>query len=166
MKACVRRPFVAALPVMFALCLLFANGGEAQTTSAASNGLAPEVRVDAIVARETAVHAGVGFASRLSTYVRAGIVGAAGLSGGSPSGRVDAVARFLLDPFRESRWGPYGGGGLSVRFDDGRGTRGYMLIFFGAEGPLDRGFSPAIEVGLGGGARLAVVLRRGVAERR
>ncbi|MBA3341350.1 MAG: hypothetical protein H0T48_05895 [Gemmatimonadaceae bacterium] len=162
----VLRPFVAVIPVMLALCLIFAKEVGAQTTSVANQGLSPEVRVDAIFARETALHAGIGLATPLGTYVRAGVVGAAGVSNGSPSGRVDAVVRFLLDPFRETKWGPYGGGGLSTRFGDGRAARALMLIFFGAEGPLNRGFSPAIEVGLGGGARLAIVLRRGVAERR
>jgi hypothetical protein len=44
------------------------------------------------------------------------------------------------------------------------------MIFLGVEGPLARGamsgIVPAFELGLGGGARFAVILRRGINARR
>jgi hypothetical protein len=79
---------------------------------------------------------------------------------------VDLFARFHLDPFRESRWGPYGGGGLTTRMDRGERTRSYLLVFAGVDGPLRGVFTSSFEAGLGGGARAGVILRRGVAERR
>ena len=86
--------------------------------------------------------------------------------------RADFVSRFSLDSFRQSRWVPYAGGGLSGRFRslaDG-GAKGYLLVFLGIEGPLPdgkmSGWAPAVEVGLGGGARVGLILRRGINGRR
>lgn len=86
--------------------------------------------------------------------------------------RTDLISRFSLDPFRQSRWAPYGAAGLSGRFRPAKagGSRGYLLLVLGVEGPLAAGkrtgWVPAIEAGLGGGARIAFVLRRGIADRR
>ena len=87
-------------------------------------------------------------------------------------GRTDFVSRFSLDPFRQSRWAPYAGGGISGRYRselDG-GSRAYLLIFLGVEGPLPlgemAGWVPAFELGLGGGARVGIVLRQGINARR
>jgi len=150
----------------FLIFTLFARAAEAQARTPEPSRFSHDARLDVIVAAKTAVHFGLGVAVPLGTYVRAGVTVAAGVMEGSPSGRVDLSARFLLDPFRESRWGPYGGGGVSTRFDDNRGAKAYLLLFLGVEGPVNRGFSPAFELGLGGGGRLAVLLRRGAAERR
>lgn len=100
------------------------------------------------------------------TYVRTGIVAAAGASRNGASSRVDGFARFHLDPFRESRWAPYGGAGLSTRFDEGSRPRAYVLAFAGIDGPVQHGLTTSFEAGLGGGARLGVILRQAVAERR
>jgi len=87
-------------------------------------------------------------------------------------GRTDFVSRFSLDPFRQSRWAPYAGVGISGRYRselDG-GSRAYLLIFLGVEGPLPlgemSGWVPAFELGLGGGARVGIVLRQGINARR
>ena len=131
-----------------------------------------EYRLDALVARTTGVEAGVGVTVPAGVYMRTGLV--AGLGGGEHGveGRTDLVARFSLDPFRQSRWAPYAGGGISGRYRskaDG-GSRAYLMIYLGLEGalPVGRtsGIVPAFEVGLGGGARVAVVLRRGINARR
>jgi hypothetical protein len=74
--------------------------------------------------------------------------------------RGDIIARFLLDPFRQQRWALSIGGGLSFR----RHT--YLAAVLDLEGPERGGFVPAIQVGLSGGARGAVVLRRAVPQRR
>jgi hypothetical protein len=81
------------------------------------------------------------------------------------SGRIDLLNRFHLDPFRESRWAPYAGGGLSGRFDNGR-ERVYLLLIVGVDGPVSRGLTTSFEGGLGGGGRLGVTIRRAAAERR
>ena len=123
-----------------------------------------EARVAGILATTDALHAGLGANVRMGTYLRAGALGAFGTSfdpdGSHASARVDAAARFLLDPLRQVRWGPYGGGGLSLRHESASGWRGYLLIFLGVDGPTIGGrVDPALEVGLGGGTRVGVVLR-------
>lgn len=126
----------------------------------------PEARLDAILSSRSALQAGIGVSMFSGTYVRTGIIAAAGASRDGPSGRVDLFARFHLDPLRESRWGPYGGGGITTRMDRGETTRSYLLVFVGIDGPINNGLTTSVEAGLGGGARLGVILRRAVAERR
>jgi hypothetical protein len=50
------------------------------------------------------------------------------------------------------------------------GAKGYLLVFLGLEGPLpngpEPGWVPAVELGLGGGARIGLILRRGINGRR
>lgn len=127
-------------------------------------------RVDAFIARADALHAGAGLTRDVGSYVRLDyvIAGGAAWSGSQavPSGRAEVVGRFLLDPFRQSRWGFYAGGGLIGRLDDGDEARGYITLLFGAELPGERPMSPAIELGIGAGTRIALVVRRGRADRR
>lgn len=126
----------------------------------------PEFRLDAIVARVSALQAGVGVTMVTGTYVRSGIVGALGFSRDGLSGRIDGLARFHFDPFRQSRWAPYGGGGISGRFDRVAGARAYLLLLAGLDGPVKDGVTPSFELGLGGGARIGVMFRRATGERR
>ncbi|MBA3656509.1 MAG: hypothetical protein H0W69_04065 [Gemmatimonadaceae bacterium] len=121
----------------------------------------PEFRIDGIVSKSTAVQAGGGVLFPLGTYVRSGLVVGAGITGGKPGFRADFVNAFHVDPFRESRWGPYGAGGFSFRHDEaGKGSNTFLLVLIGVEGPPRNGFSPAFELGLGGGVRAGVILRR------
>src|SRR5258705_3270576 len=127
-----------------------------------------EGRIDAIVARTTGVEAALGLSVPAGIYVRSGLVTGIGAGRHGVEGRTDLIARFSLDPFRQSRWAPYGGGGLSGRYRSGLdgGSRAYVLVFLGVEGPVALGqtfgWVPAFELGLGGGARLAVIMRRGI----
>jgi hypothetical protein len=131
-----------------------------------------EARADVIVARAASVQAGYGVSIPAGIYVRMGVVAALGAGARGLEGRADLVSRFSLDPFRQSRWAPYGGAGISGRFrpDQAGGSRGYLLVLLGVEGPLAAGkrtgWVPAVELGLGGGARVGFVLRRAVADRR
>jgi hypothetical protein len=131
-----------------------------------------EGRVDAIFARSGAVEAAYGFTVPAGIYVRTGLVAGIGAGRHGVEGRTDAIARFSMDPFRQSRWAPYAGAGLSGRYRSERdgGARAYLLVFLGVEGPLAlgalEGWVPAFEVGLGGGARIGVILRRGINARR
>ena len=123
-----------------------------------------EFRLDAIVARETSAHAGVGVVIPLGTYVRFGIDAAGGATfhdGSSrASGRVDAIGRFLLDPFREAPFGLSLGGGLSLPYVDGdKRVRPYLTAVVDIEGRRRGSITPALQFGLGGGARVGVVLR-------
>jgi hypothetical protein len=131
-----------------------------------------EARVDAIFARSGAVQAAYGFTVPAGIYVRSGLVAGIGAGRHGVEGRTDAIARFSMDPFRQSRWAPYAGAGLSSRYRSERdgGGRAYILVFLGVEGPLalgvGEGWVPAFEVGLGGGARVGVILRKGINARR
>lgn len=131
-----------------------------------------EGRLDAIIARSTGFEAGLGLSVPSGIYMRLGVVAGLGAGRHGVEGRTDLIARFSLDPFRQSRWAPYGGAGISGRYRaklDG-GSRAYLLVFLGLEGPLAlgarSGIVPAVEVGLGGGARVGVILRRGITSRR
>jgi hypothetical protein len=131
-----------------------------------------EGRIDAIVARTTGVEAGLGLSVPSGIYMRTGLVAGVGAGRHGVEGRTDLISRFSLDPFRQSRWAPYAGAGVSGRYRaklDG-GSHAYLMIFLGAEGPLalgaTSGIVPAFEVGLGGGARFAVIVRRGINARR
>jgi hypothetical protein len=126
----------------------------------------PELRLDAIAANPAAVHVGAGFTIAMGTYVRSGFDAAIGQSEDGISGRIDLVNRFHLDPFRQHRWAPYAGGGMTARFDDNRTNRYYLLVFLGIDSPAKKGIATSIEAGLGGGARLGIVLRKARAERR
>jgi hypothetical protein len=145
--------------------------GSAQTQNR-PQAIQSELRLDGLFARSSAVEAGFGLSIPAGIYVRNGLIGGLGAGRHGMEGRTDFVTRFSFDPFRESRWAPYGGGGVSGRYRpaaDG-GSRGYLLIFLGIEGPLPKGgaagWVPAFEVGLGGGARVGFILRRGIAGRR
>jgi hypothetical protein len=98
---------------------------------------------------------------RAGTYARIALVAAAGRTLGSPTraiGRLDATARFVLDPFAESRFGLYGLGGVSIPFEhEPRDPR--LLIGAGVEGPTTRRTKIAAELGLGGGLRFGLVVR-------
>jgi len=131
-----------------------------------------EVRVDGIFARSSGVEAGYGVSIPAGIYVRTGLVGGVGAGRHGVESRADFISRFSLDPFRQSRWAPYAGAGLSGRFRptaDG-GAKAFLLVFLGIEGSLPAGqpsgWVPAVELGLGGGARVGLILRRGIAGRR
>ena len=124
----------------------------------------PEYRADAIVGSRTAAQAGVGLVVPMGIYVRLGVDAAAGATWGhetvNPSGRVDAIGRFLFDPFREVPVGVSVGGGLSLPYaaHDPR-VRPYLTAVLDVEGRLHGRVTPSLELGVGGGARIGVVLR-------
>lgn len=130
----------------------------------------PEVRADFIDARVPAAHVGVGVSVPASTYVRLGIVAAAGQAWPdgrrTVAGRVDALARFVVDPLREFRWAPYASGGVGALYDGDERWRGVLIGALGIEGPASGRLVPAFEVGFGGGARVGVGVRRAMAGRR
>jgi hypothetical protein len=123
-----------------------------------------EFRLDAIVARATSVEGGVGAVIPLGTYVRFGINAAGGATfrdGSSrASGRIDAIGRFLLDPFREAPIGVSVGGGLSLPYVDGdKRVQPYLTAVVDIEGRRRGAITPAFQLGLGGGTRVGVVVR-------
>ena len=131
--------------------------------------VAPELRADAIVARAPSFQGGAGLEIPAGIYVRIALDGAVGATwrdgAATTAGRVDAIARFLLDPFREVPVGLSFGGGVSVPVGAPEGARSpYLTLVVDVEGRLHHGIAPALQLGLGGGARIGVVLRRSAAQ--
>ena len=123
-----------------------------------------EYRIDAIVDGGMAAEVGMGRQLALDYYVRLGLTGAVGASRRAgvtkTSGRVDVVARYLLDPFRELGWGFSLGGGVSAAYTDGDAhVHPYLTVVADLEGRRRRGISPAVQLGLGGGARIGLAFR-------
>jgi hypothetical protein len=160
------RVFRYALPAAVACVCCVAAPAAAQR--APSRALPQwEGRIEATAARFPAAHAGIGINRMAGTYARIGVAVSAGttmLKGDNDwhaSQRVDLTARFLLDPLAERRFGLYGGAGIGVQHRRPADQRvvGSLLLLVGLEGSVGRGPRTALEITLGGGARLAVVLR-------
>lgn len=125
-----------------------------------------EFRVDAIDVRSIqngTLQAGAGANLPLGYYVRFEIDGAGGVTRvkdvNANSGRVEALARFLLDPFAESTWGLSIGGGMSANFGERLRPQQYLVVVTDLEMPRIGGVVPALQVGLGGGVRVGLVAR-------
>lgn len=133
-------------------------------------GVQPELRVDLLTPHPTVGQVGAGLEIPFGWYTRLGLIVAGGAARDSGivvgSGRGDVIVRFLLDPFRESTWGLSLGGGVSVRYEPLRGWREYLAVVADVEGPSRGPVIPALQVGLGGGARVGLVLRRAMPLRR
>lgn len=123
-----------------------------------------EARSDAFFARTTTVHVGAAFSIPASRSIRLGLgggIGAVTSDGWShTSGHMEALVRFVIDPYYQQRWAPYSAAGLSARYDRQKDWRGVVFILAGIEGPRRAGFMPFVEAGLGGGTRVAAGLRR------
>ncbi len=123
-----------------------------------------EYRADAIVGSGTAAQGGGGVSVPLGVYVRLAIDASGGATrrDGSTrgSGRVDAIGRFLLDPFREVPVALSLGGGVSVPYVSGQAQlRPYLVLVVDLEGRARGPITPAVQLGLGGGTRVGLVLR-------
>jgi len=141
-----------------ALGALGALGAQRRPTSYA------EYRADVIAGSATAAQAGGGLVLPFGVYVRTSLDGAIGATwrGGvaRTSGRADVISRFLLDPFRETPVVLSMGGGVSVPYADGdTRVRPYLTVVVDVEGRQHGAITPALQVGLGGGLRVGVVLR-------
>ena len=127
--------------------------------------IVPEVRLDVLEGRPSSVQAAAGVEIPAGYYVRVGVLGGVGatVESGATSraaGRLDVLARFLIDPFRQSRWGFSAGAGVSLRADPGDRVRPRLLAALDLEGRRGRnGISPSFQIGLGGGVRAGVGLR-------
>lgn len=129
--------------------------------------IVPELRADLISGRQTLLQVGGGAQVAAGTYARVSLDAGIGPrisphdSAGALSGRVDVVARFLLDPAAASRYGLSVGGGLGVLFRPAERGTPVVIVVAELEGPRthDGGWVPALQVGLGGGARVGVVFR-------
>lgn len=124
----------------------------------------PELRTEAVLSPRFAALVMGGANAPLGMYVRAGAAVGAGVANAEDGTvvalRTDVALRFLLDPFAEHAWGPYAGGGLTVRRDGSDRARAGVLLVLGVEGRRARRWTPAVEAALGEGVRIAVVLRK------
>lgn len=133
------------------------------------SALRPSAAATAVIATHPIGLASVGLERDLGLYARFGIVGSAGASaadGGRAVGEVAAIGRFLLDPLRQSSRGVYATGGLALRVERTTRPRPFVLAGLGVEGRPRGRVIPALEAGLGGGARVSLVLRPTRANRR
>ncbi len=165
LPSAIRRSSVVLFTITIALAM-HARPARSQEPTAPQ----PELRVDAFTPRPTDVQLGAGLEIPFGWYTRLGAIVGGGVANENAitvgSGRADAIVRFLLDPFRETRWGLSVGGGVSVRYDPVRHWREYLAVVADFEGPQKGPVMPSFQVGLGGGVRVGVGLRRAVSGRR
>jgi hypothetical protein len=126
---------------------------------------APEVRADLIAGRSVAEELAGGASVTSGDYLAlVGDIGMGAITGarrGARLGaRVDVLARLHLDASTERQWAPYLIGGASYLIDARDRGRPVLVAGLGIHAPSGGRFVPALEVGLGGGLRLGVVLRR------
>ena len=162
------------LPVLAAAAVVFAKPVAARAQDAGFV-IRPELRADIITGRFSAVQVGGGVQVPAGPYARFGIVGAVGLrltedfgAGAdvrgtrNPDARLDLLGRFLLDPYRQSPYGLSVGAGLSLRAEPDDRVRPLLLVAADLEGrEIGGGWTPAVQVGLGGGARIGLLIRHG-----
>ena len=129
-----------------------------------NTGPQPEIRVEAITGDPWSLLAGAGVNMAAGVYTRLGVNAAAGIARADArsqlAARVDGIGRFLLDPFRQSRTGLYGLAGVSAMYLEDDGWTPRVVLGLGLEGRARGRRITSIEVALGGGVRVAIVMRR------
>jgi hypothetical protein len=150
-----------------ALAAIALLAGRPATMSAQTRRIpvAPEVRLDVLEGRPSSIQGAVGLEIPAGYYVRVGVLAGAGTTmepdaSSRAAGRFDVLARFLIDPFRQSRWGFSAGAGVSLRADPGDRVRPRLLAALDLESrPWRNGVSPSVQIALGGGVRGGIGLR-------
>lgn len=136
-----------------------------------------EGRIDGRISSHSAAEIGVSVIVPAGIYMRTAFTAAIGLSDADSAagsvGRLEIIPRFLLDPFRESRYGLSIGGGIGITNSEGLLTvprnpsieepkvrwRPYLAVVLDLETKKTAGWTPAVQIGLGGGIRLGVAIR-------
>lgn len=122
-----------------------------------------EARIDGVLSPVGGAMGGVGVNIRAGWYARVGLAlsaGAVGTSGATGvTQRLDGTARFLFDPFAEAKTAFYAGAGLGAVRSESGAVQGVLLGVIGVEGASAGRVVPSLELAIGGGARLGVVLR-------
>lgn len=147
----------AASVVALLLCARVASAQEHPVTR-------PELRLDATSARVSRLEGSLGVVVPAGIYARILLDvggGVARVSGATRNAaRADAIARFELDPLLQRQHSVYVGGGVSYLATAGERGRGYLAVVAGWELKTRHGWVPNIEIGMGGGARVALAFRR------
>ena len=157
-----------ALLALLALDTPTALAAQRAPLSSSPSQIMAEFRLDAIAARSTTVQLGGALLHGIGPSLRLGGVVGVGRTHGSlddhgenhgteNSVRVEALARFVIDAPTESRWRPYGQAGLGVLWVRGATGRPLVSAVVGARHDAIGPIRPAVELGLGGGLRVAVV---------
>jgi hypothetical protein len=103
--------------------------------------------------------AGLGGSIRDERRNRLLVAAAAGANdGGDMTGRGELAYHFLLDPASRGSSKVYAGGGLAVSLSGGE-IRPFALLVVGAEHAPGGSRGAFIELGVGGGVRLAIGMR-------
>lgn len=176
--AAARRAAVTIATTVASLVALAARPTAAVAQPAGTAGaVRGETRLDVAAAADPLVLAGGGLVADAGTYTRVAVLAGAGAAfagdraggragGARAAGEGAVVLRFLVDPFRQASRGLYVGGGVAGRVQEGERPRWHLVGAVGLEGRRRGGLAPAVELGVGGGARLAVVLRQAPRDRR
>jgi len=166
----VKRPFLTA-GAMFLMLTSVARSQSGPPLPRLMN----EGGVNARWSRSNAAEAGFGLIIPASPYVRATVTAAAGYiwrdQTWARESRYEGTARFLLDPFRQSRYGLSFGAGVGTTNSDGlygrpdpfgnrpQRWRPYLVLISDLELRQTAGLTPAVQVGIGSGIRAGLVLR-------
>lgn len=124
----------------------------------------PELRADVTTGDVTSAQVAAGVHVTTGTYFRLALLAGAGSAwadddrGGSY--RVEIQGRFHLDPFRSSRLGLYGIGGVTTSHDPFADWQSRIVVGAGTELPAHGRATFAIEAALAGGLRISIVSRR------
>lgn len=157
-------------------CALLVVAGAAQAQSGPPlPRLMNEGRVDVRWSRSNAVELGWSFIIPTTTYLRTSLTAAGGYIWRDErwmrESRYEATTRFLLDPFRQARFGLSFGGGIGMTNSDGlfgkpdalgrrkQTWRPFLLTFADLELRRTPGLTPAVQVGVGSGIRVGFVVR-------
>jgi hypothetical protein len=151
------------VPLIVATALL---AGGARIVAAQGPPVTRELRLDAIESTHLTLQAGASVIVPSGVYARTALTAATGITSRDgrefSSTRVEAISRFLLDPFRESPYGLSVGGGAGVtNAAGGPHWKPYVALLLDLELKRTGGWTPAIQLGIGGGTRVGVVLRSG-----
>ncbi len=151
-------------------CWPAALGAQRAPVATGAARVRPAFRADAILDRDVGAQVAAGLVVAAAYNVRlaldAGIGAVQRPVATRTAGRVDLLARWLSDPFREAKWGLNAGGGVGLHLEQARAPRPVAIVTLGVEGPSDGVWVPGVEVGLGGGVRAGFTLRRAPLRRR
>ena len=148
------------------VALVFALAGVPRVAPAQAGRFSPypELRADVIAAPHAELTGGAGLELPFGAYVRLGLDASAGAFRHDDEtvlgARGDVIGRFLLDPFREVPVGLSLGAGLTLPVEQhSRAARPLLVAVIDVEGRRRGAWSPALQLGLGGGVRAGFVLR-------